>query len=465
MTRVGTAVVLSAVVAAAVAMSGALASSSDSRLPLKVVASVQLPGPSNRFDYQTVDPTTGRLYIAHMDAGQLLVFDLHTRKVVQTITVPGVHGVIAVPQIHRVYASATDARQMFTIDSRTGSVLNRAPAGSYPDGLVYDPVERHVFVSDESGGVETVFDAKGRRIATVQLGGGAGNVQYDSASRRILVDVQSRGEVAVIDPRSNRVVRHVSTPGCLSPHGLLIDSPRRLAFVACQGNARLLSLDLRTMKFTGSFGVGVDPDVLAFDSGSKSLYVSSESGVVTVAVEQGRKLVKLGQALLASHAHTVAVDPTTHLVYFPLQGGQGGRPELRIMAPTAKFAASPPGEKPEQTGGPVPAPAKPGAWRQIGASVTADPGEALHFYRIVQSPETLGVVVTAPSPNAIRVDWSSYCEFASDDDKTLEDGGTSSGVHSATAYPPSFPGATLCYVTVSAEAGRTTKLTAAVFAT
>ena len=48
-------------------------------------------------------------------------------------------------------------------------MLNRAPAGNYPDGLD-DPVERHVFVSDESGGAETVFDAGGNRIATVQLG-------------------------------------------------------------------------------------------------------------------------------------------------------------------------------------------------------------------------------------------------------------------------------------------------------
>ena len=424
-----------------------------------------LPGPSNRFDYQSVDPTTGRLYIAHMDAGQLLVFDLHTRKVVQTITVPGVHGVVAVPQLHRVYASATDARQMFTIDARTGRVLNRAPAGSYPDGLVYDPVAKRVYVSDESGGVEAVFDAKGRRIATVQLGGGAGNVKYDSVSGKILVDVQTRNQVAVIDPRSNRVVHRISVPGCESPHGLLIDSPRRLAFVACQGNARLLTLDLKTMKFTGNLSVGVSPDVLAFDSGSKRLYVSTESGVLTVAVERGRKLVKLGQAFLAPHAHTVAVDPATHLVYFPLESGQGGRPELRVMAPTGKLAAAPSSEKPEQTGGPVPAPAKPGAWRQIGGSVTADPGEPLHFYRIVQNPETLGVVVTSPSPNTIRVDWSSYCEFSSDDDKTLEDGGTGSGVNSVTAYPPSFPGATLCYVTVSAEAPGSTKLTAAIFAT
>jgi len=253
---------------------------------------------------------------------------------VKTIAAPGVHGVIAVPQIHRVYASATDARQLFTIDSRTGRILNRAPAGDYPDGLVYDPAERKVFVSDESGGVEAVFNAAGRRVATVQLGGEAGNVQYDPGSGNVLADVQSRDRVAVIDPRSNRVVRRVELPGCDHPHGLNIDAPNRLAFVACDENARLLTLDLKTMKVVGSMGIGSSPDVLAFDKSLKRLYVAAESGVVAVAAERGRKLVKLGQGKLASNAHTVAVDPATHLVYFPLERGHAGRPELRIMKPT-----------------------------------------------------------------------------------------------------------------------------------
>jgi DNA-binding beta-propeller fold protein YncE len=302
-------------------------------LPLKLIANIALPGPSNRFDYTSLDPTTNRLYIAHMNAGQLLVFDTRGRRVLRTIAAPGVHGVIAVPQLHRVYASATDARQLFTIDSRTGRVLRRAPAGAYPDGLVYDPAERHVFVSDESGGIEAVFDAVGRRIATVQLGGEAGNVQYDAGSRRILADVQSRNQVAVIDPRSNRVVRRVALPGCDHPHGLYVDAPHRLAFVACDGNERLLTLDLETMKVTGSMQVGSSPDVLAFDKSLKRLYVSAESGVVTVFAERGRGLRTLGQGLLAPHAHTVAVDSKTHLVYFPLESGSAGRPQLRIMAP------------------------------------------------------------------------------------------------------------------------------------
>jgi hypothetical protein len=319
--------------AAALIVGGSAVSAATQSLPLRLVANVSLPGPSNRFDYTSFDPTTSTLYIAHMDAGQLLVFDAKARRVVKTIAAPGVHGVIAVPQIHRVFASATDARQMLTIDSRSGRVLRSAPAGEYPDGLVYDPVERRVFVSDESGGIEAVFDGSGRRIGTVQLGGEAGNVQYDAVSGHILADVQTRNEVAVIDPKTERIIRRVALPGCDHSHGLLVDASRRLAFVACDGNARLLTLDLTKLRVTGTDSVGSSPDVLAFDTALKRLYVSAESGDVAVFSERGRGLVKLGQAMFAPFAHTVAVDSRTHLVYFPLQSGSTGTPQLRIMAP------------------------------------------------------------------------------------------------------------------------------------
>ena len=37
---------------------------------LTKVADVPMPGPAVRFDYQTFDPVSGRLYIAHMNADQ-----------------------------------------------------------------------------------------------------------------------------------------------------------------------------------------------------------------------------------------------------------------------------------------------------------------------------------------------------------------------------------------------------------
>jgi hypothetical protein len=87
------------------------------------------------------------------------------------------------------------------------------------------------------------------------------------------------------------------------------------------------------MKVLGTYPVGKDPDALSFDPGLKLLYISSESGDVWIYRENGKALEPVGH-LTMPHAHTVAVDPKTHLVYFPLENIHG-KPVLRIMAPQA----------------------------------------------------------------------------------------------------------------------------------
>src|SRR5262249_38625557 len=161
-----------------------------------------------------------------------------------------------------------------------------------------------------------------------------GNVQFDPVTDHVLADVQTRNEIAVIDPRRNRVIKRMHVPNCVNDHGLLIDAPHRIAFVACDGNAKLVTLNLRTTAFTGTFNVGASPDVLAFDAAKRRLYVSAESGVVAVFAETNTSVRSLGKSFLATEAHTVAVDPSTHLVYFPLQSGSNGQPQLLIMRPT-----------------------------------------------------------------------------------------------------------------------------------
>jgi DNA-binding beta-propeller fold protein YncE len=141
----------------------------------------------------------------------------------------------------------------------------------------------------------------------------------------VLVDVQNLSEVAVIDPWTNRITRRIHLRGCENDHGLYIDAVRRLAFIACDQSATLLTLDLKTMKVTGRASLGPAPDMLAFDPGLHRLYVSAESGVVAAFGETADRLRPLGADFLATEAHTVAVDPATNLVYFLLPAPTGGR--------------------------------------------------------------------------------------------------------------------------------------------
>src|SRR6266545_2352300 len=179
-------------------------------------------------------------------------------------------------------------------------------------------------------------DAKtNQRLTTIALGGGAGNTQYDSVSEHIFVTVHGQNQLAEIDPTKDEVVARYALPGCSEPHGLLIDSEHRLGFVACEENAKLSVFGLEAKKMTANHSVGADPDVLAFDKGFGRLYVSAESGIITIFDERGRNLEKVGQGFFAPNAHSVAIDSHTHRVYFPLQN-VGGKPVLRIALPSDK---------------------------------------------------------------------------------------------------------------------------------
>jgi YVTN family beta-propeller protein len=303
-------------------------------LPLKTRADVALPGPTNRFDYQSYDPRTHLLFIAHLGAGTVVVFNTQSEKVVAEVpNISQAHGVLAIPELGRVYASATGKNEIVVIDVQSLREIARVPGGTHPDGIAYAPDEHKLYVSDQSGRTETVIDTRANRlIATISLGGEAGNTQYDPISQHIFVNVQTLNQLVEIDPHIDAIVARHSLPGADHNHGLLIEPAQRLAIIACEGNNKLLVVDMQSMRVIGSEWVGDGPDVLAFDETLHLLYVASESGVVSMFREEGKKLVKLGEGLLARNAHTVAVDSETHKAYFPLPN-LSGRAVLRIMEP------------------------------------------------------------------------------------------------------------------------------------
>src|SRR4051794_7148562 len=202
--------------------------------PLTVVADIPLPGPAKRFDYQSFDSTSGRLYISHMRGDRLVVFDTRAQKLIASNEgFPGATGVWAVPELHRVYVAVTSRHEVAVVDDRTLAVVAHVGGARFPDGIAYAPAEQKVFVSDESGEADLVIDARTNVSAgRIALGGEAGNTHYDAVSHCILVAVQTKNELVAIDPASDKIVARYAM-ACDHPHGFLIDEPNRLAFVTC----------------------------------------------------------------------------------------------------------------------------------------------------------------------------------------------------------------------------------------
>ena len=306
-------------------------------LPLRTLVDIPLTGGATRFDYQSLDAGQNRLYIAHLGSDLMTVVDTDKQTIVGDVhDLKRVHGVLAVPQLHRIYASATGTNELAVIDDQSLTIVARVSTGDYPDGIAYASRQNRIYVSNLHGKSDTVVDAKTNMpIATIPLGGGAGNSQYDSVSGHILVTVDGREELADIDPDTNQITARYQLKGCKGSHGLLIDAENRLAFAACEDNSKLVVFDLQSHQTIETLSVGADPDVLAFDAALKRLYVSAESGNISIFDEGERTLTKVFEGYFAANAHTVAVDSRSHRVYWPLLN-VNGKPVLRITIPTDK---------------------------------------------------------------------------------------------------------------------------------
>ncbi len=311
-------------------------------LPLVGVADVELPGGSTRFDYQDLDTAHNHLIVAHMNDASVLVLNLSDGSVARLLPgIPTPRGVAVGDDVGRIFVTSSPA-QLVIIDSKSLTEIARVPTGNGPDGVAYDPVDQIVGVSDQhDGAVSLIANAGSGKRAQVPLGAETGNVVFDASRHAFWVAVVSTSppdQLVAIDPVLGTVTTRIDLPGCKSAHGVRLHPNGLSAFVACEGNDTLVRVDLGSAHAVVTASTGADPDVMSIDPALGLLYVAAESGDLVVFDLNQPGLVILDREHPGDKSHSVAVDPTTHRVFFPLLSGPNGKPILRIMRPNSPAA-------------------------------------------------------------------------------------------------------------------------------
>ena len=305
--------------------------------PLLLVADVELPGGATRLDYQDVDPAKKHLVVAHMNDASVLVLNLADGSVARVLPgIPTPRGVAIADDVGRIFVTSSPS-QLVIIDNEALTEIARVATGNAPDGVGYDPVDRIVGVSDQhDGAISLIADAGSGKRSQVPLGSETGNVVFDASRRTFWITVVTAtppDQLIAVDPAGATVTTRIPLPGCKGAHGLRIHPDGRSALVACEGNDALARVDLESAHAIVTAPTGKDPDVLSIDPGTGWLYVAAESGDLTVFDLTQPGLTTVDREHPGDHAHTVAVDPVTHRVFFPLLSGPNGKPVLRIMRP------------------------------------------------------------------------------------------------------------------------------------
>ena len=307
-------------------------------LPLASVKDVNLPGGATRFDYQDIDRSLGHLVVTHMNDGSVLFIDLAGGSVLKEVTgIPVARGVVVADDVGVVFVTS-QPDSLVLIDNKSMTEVARVGTGRAPDGVGWDPADKVVGVSDQGDGALSLIPDAGRGTRLqIKLGTETGNAVFDATRGLFWITVVTSSppdQLVAIDPVAAQVKTIIDLPGCNRAHGLRLHPDGKSAFVACQSNALVARVDLENGSVMGTSPCGDIPDVVSVDPDLGWLYVAAESSDLTVFDMNQPGMVLVGHDQPGDGSHSVAVDATTHRVFFPLMAGPNATPVLRIMKPS-----------------------------------------------------------------------------------------------------------------------------------
>jgi YVTN family beta-propeller protein len=270
-------------------------------------------GGTGGWDYIAVDSGAHRLYIVHQT--RVDVVDTNTGKVIGAVQgLTRGHGVVIAPDGKTGFVSDGGANNVVVFDPSTFATLMTIPAGTNPDGMVYERSTNTLWAFNGTSKNATIIDAVRRTpIGTVALPGKPEFPVTDDKGT-VFVNIEDKNSIVRLDAKTQKITATWPLEGCDSPSGLAFDSVGGRLFSVCDGKKMAIT-DSHTGKSLGTPTIGDGPDAAAYDPGKKLAFASNGEGTLSV-VDAGKPDYAVLQTLpTMKGARTMALDPATGKLY------------------------------------------------------------------------------------------------------------------------------------------------------
>ncbi|RSL15098.1 YVTN family beta-propeller protein [Edaphobacter aggregans] len=294
-------------------------------------------GGEGGWDYLIADPGAHLLYVTH--GPRVEVIDTTTGKPAGALTgFKSTHGVALDDKGQYGYVSDGAGNAVDAFDRHTFKVVATIPAGTNPDGIVYEPVTKTVWAFNGRSQDASVIDTATQKVvATIKLSGKPEFPTVDGKGN-VFVNIETKNSIVKLDAKSKTVTAEWPLTGCESPSGMAIDTDHHRLFSVCDGK-KMAVTDYTSGKVIATPEIGDSPDAAGYDAKHQLAFSSNGDGTLTVVDTSSPVYKVLQNVATQKSARTMAFDSGTGRIYLvaaefgpkPAATAENPRPRAQVI--------------------------------------------------------------------------------------------------------------------------------------
>ncbi|MGA8711214.1 MAG: YncE family protein [Thermoplasmata archaeon] len=214
--------------------------------------------------------------------------------------------------------SAVAAVEVF---SSSHTLLTTINVGQYPDALAYDNASKRLFVANDYNGNVSIINTSTNTLNTTSLKvkpvAQLDAIAYDARTNEVYAADRGDNNVTVWGASNDSKLRTIDVGS--EPDSIVVDSKNHTVFVANLGSGNVSVIDDSTLKVVHSVPL-VDPYILAYDSGTETIYNAESFENVIDAFNATTYVALSGSPLYLEagggyYVEGIAYDPVTGDLY------------------------------------------------------------------------------------------------------------------------------------------------------
>jgi DNA-binding beta-propeller fold protein YncE len=301
---------------------------SQAPVPLLLNRTITLPGVTGKFDHFALDTKGKRLFAAASGVQSVLIIDLDTGKVADTLKGFGKpHGLAWIPGTGRLFVADGGKATLDVFEGSPLKLIKTIPLSEDADDMVYDPATGLLYVGH--GGTNAanpsrvaIVDAHSLTlVANIPVASHPEALELDTKGDRIFANIADDGQIAVIDGKTHSLLATWTLKGVKGNTPLAYDDADDLLLVGCRTPARFLVLNAKTGEQIANVPASAGADDLFYEPATHRAYLIAGSGSIdSFNVSSDGKLRILPATHTSTGAKTGLLAPGDSNLYIGIPG-------------------------------------------------------------------------------------------------------------------------------------------------